>query len=68
MDPIDVIKKTIFEKGLKKKHVAAAINLTPQQFSDLLSHRRNLNEKDVIPICSALGISPNELYGFGVWA
>ena len=64
MDPIEVIKKVIFEKGLKKKYVAEEANLTAQQFSDLLAHRRNLNKDDVIPLCKALGISPNELYGY----
>lgn len=64
MDPIEITKKIIFEKGLKKKHVADYIGMTPQQFSDLLSHRRNLRESDVIPLCNALGVSPNELYGY----
>ncbi|MGN0181452.1 MAG: helix-turn-helix domain-containing protein [Candidatus Ornithomonoglobus sp.] len=64
MNPINVIKKVIFEKDLKKQAVAAAINLTPQQFSDLLSGRRLLRQEDIIPLCEALEISPNELYGF----
>lgn len=64
MDVIEIIQKTIFEKGLKKKHVAEAINLTPQQFSDLLARRRHLNQENIIPLCEALEISPNELYGY----
>lgn len=64
MDLTEIIQRIIFEKGLKKKHVAEAIHLTPQQFSDLLAHRRNLNHENVIPLCEVLGISPNELYGY----
>lgn len=64
MNPITVIERVIFEKGLKKQAVAARIGLTPQQFSDLLSERRALKSSDILPICEALDISPNELYGY----
>ena len=64
MNPIKVIEKVIFEKGLKKQVVAEQIGLTPQQFSDLLNDRRQLKSSDILPICKALGISPNELYGY----
>ena len=48
MDQIEIIKKVIFEKGLKKKYVAKEINLTAQQFSNLLSYRRSLNTPIII--------------------
>ena len=48
MDPIEIIKKVIFEKGLKKKYAAKEINLTAQQFSNLLSYRRSLNTPIII--------------------
>lgn len=64
MNPITVIERVIFEKGLKKQAVAQQIGMTPQQFSDLLSGRRMLKSGDIMPICEALDISPNELYGY----
>lgn len=64
MDPIMVIKMVIAEKGIKKQTVASAMHLTPQQFSDLLSGRRILRQTDVVNVCEALNITPNELYGF----
>ena len=63
MNPVDVIEKVIFEKGLKKNIVANKIGLTPQQFSDMLNGRRTIKSADIIPICEALEITPNELYG-----
>lgn len=64
MNPIRVMERVIFEKGLKKRTVAEQIGLTPQQFSDLLNGRRRLKSTDVLPICEALDISPDELYGY----
>lgn len=64
MDPIKVIERTIFDKGLKKNAVADKLGWTPQQFSDLLARRRIIRSDDVIPLCDALDISPNELYGY----
>lgn len=64
MNPIEVIERTIFEKGLKKRAVAERIGLTPQQFSDLLNGRRAFKNTEVVPMCEALGITPNELYGY----
>lgn len=62
MDPIKIIEKVIFEKGLKKQAVAERIGITPQQFSDMLNKRRIIKHTDIIPICDALDITPNELY------
>ncbi len=64
MNPIDVIERVIFEKGLKKQAVANRIGLSPQQFSELLHGRRAIKSSDILPICEALDISPNELYGY----
>ncbi len=63
MDPIEIIKRVIFEKGLKKQAVAERMGITPQQFSDMLNKRRTIKYTDIVPICDALGITPNDLYG-----
>ena len=61
---INTISKIISDTGMKKKAVAERANLTDRQFSDILHHRRKINADDVIPLCSALNISPNVLFGF----
>lgn len=63
MKPIEIIENIIYKKGLKKSAVANRMGITPQQFSDMLNGRRTLKATDVIPICKALDITPNELYG-----
>lgn len=63
-NPIEIIQKVIFEKGLKKQAVARQIGMTTQQFSDLINNRRTLKASDVVPICIALNITPNELYDY----
>ena len=64
MSAIEVIKKTIDEKRLKKCAVAEKIGLTPQQFSDMLNGRRTIKISDIPKLCVALQITPNELFGY----
>lgn len=56
----DVIKRD----NLKQSAVAVAAGYTPKQFNDLLKGRKRLTAADVAPICRALKITPNELFGF----
>lgn len=35
----------------------------PEKFNALLRGRKRLTSDDVVPICKALGITPNELFG-----
>lgn len=61
---ISNIECIIAEKGIKKRNVAEKIGLTAQQFSDMLRGRRTIKAADVILLCDALEISPNELFEY----
>lgn len=54
----------IDEKGLKKRFIARKAGLSFQQFSDVLNGRRSLKVNEVPAIAKALGVTPNDLYGF----
>ena len=63
---INIISNAISEKALKKKAVAEKANLTDRQFSDILHKRRKITADEIVPICMALNLSPNELFGYGI--
>lgn len=60
---IDTIKKLINDKGLKHKYVAEQMGLTPQEFSNMLCGRKEFKTEHVVPICKALNITANDLFG-----
>lgn len=61
---IDKLNKIIEKKGLKKKAVADRIGTSQKNFSNLLTGKRRLQSREIIPLCMALDISPNELFGY----
>ena len=61
---ISNIECIIAEKGIKKRNVAEKIGLTAQQFSDMLRGRRTIKAADVILLCDALNVEPNELFEY----
>ena len=63
MSATDMIYKIIDEKCLKQSAVARAAGYDPKKFNALLRGRKRLTSDDVVPICKALGITPNELFG-----
>ena len=62
-DIISTIKQVISDKGLKQKFVAEQIGMTPQEFSNILNGRKKLEVQYVAPVCRALNISANDLFG-----
>lgn len=64
MSVTDMIYKIIDEKCMKQSAVARAAGYEPKKFNDLLRGRKRMTSDDVVPICKALGITPNELFGF----
>lgn len=58
------VKKEIENKGLKQSYVAQKIGMNPKTFNGLLNGRKTFDVSYLIPICKAIGISPNELLGF----
>lgn len=64
MDIKEIINKIIAERGLKKQSVAHEIGITPQQFSAMLNGRRIIKADDILVLCKALNVEPNELIGY----
>jgi len=62
MSATDMIYKIIDEKCLKQSAVARAAGYDPKKFNALLRGRKRLTSDDVVPICKALGVTPNELF------
>lgn len=61
-DVICRLSLIISEKGLKKCVVARQAGLTPKKFSDILHGRRSLKAEMIMPLCRAIGCTPNELF------
>ncbi len=64
MDVRENIKKIISEKGFLQKAVAERMGLTSNQFSNMIKGRKLIKYTDIMPLCNALGVSPNELFGY----
>lgn len=59
------IRKIIDEKGISKSIAAEKCGYTSKKFSSIINGRKLINAEDVKKICNGLGISPNQLYGYG---
>ncbi len=57
-------KRIIADKGLKQRAVAAKAGFSEKQFSALMTGRRIIKDTDVMAIATALGATPNDLFGF----
>lgn len=60
---VDNVKDLIRTKGLKQKFVAEKMGLSPQEFSNILTGRKKFETEHVVPICNALNITANDLFG-----
>ena len=60
---IESVRNAIEAKGLKQCVVAERAGFTPQEFSNILCGRKTFRTEYVAPVCNALGITPNELFG-----
>lgn len=58
------VKEIIKSRGLKQGIVAEKAGYTYKRFNDLLNGRKVISSKDVYKLCNALGITPNDLFGF----
>lgn len=65
MEVTETITKIISERCMKQAAVARAAGYTPKQFNNLLHGRKRFTADDVVPICKALSITPNELFRYG---
>lgn len=60
----DRIREIIRDKGLKQNAVAEKSGFSPKAFNDLLMGRKTFKVEYITPICEALGVTPNDIYGF----
>ena len=66
MDVRNYIGPAIENAGMKKQAVALRAGLNPQKLCDVIAKRRKLDANELVEICRAINITPNELLGFGV--
>lgn len=65
MDPINNTLKEMSEQCGKKQHaIAADAGISPQRLNDILHGRKPLSLNLVVPICRAVGCTPDELFGW----
>lgn len=53
----------IKEKGFKQCAIANKAGFSARELNDIICGRKVFRADYVIPICHALGIAPNDLYG-----
>lgn len=58
----DNIYRIIKEKNFKQSAIAIAAGYNRKTFNDLLRGRKMITANDIIPICNALGVMPNDLF------
>ena len=58
------VSEVIQVKGYKQYIVAERAGFKPKDFSDLMNGRRTFKAEYVMPICDALNVTPNVLFGF----
>lgn len=58
------VNMVIQARGYKQYVVAERAGFKPKDFSDLLNGRKTFKAEYVKPICEALGVTPNVLFGF----
>ena len=57
------IREIMDEKKMKQGKVAEAAGLIQKEFSAMLCGRKLIRPENVLPICEALEITPNDLFG-----
>ncbi len=53
----------IKEKGLKQCAIANKAGFSARELNDILCGRKVFRADHVLPICNALGVTPNDLFG-----
>lgn len=65
------MEKELRARGFKQAAIAKKSGLTEQQLSDVLNKKRRLEANEMLAICNAMGITPNDLIsaenGKGAW-
>lgn len=56
------VKRILREKGYKQGAFAERAGYKPKTFSNMLNGRKLITAVDVIQICTAAGVTPNQLF------
>jgi len=56
------VKRLIQERGIKQKFVADRAGMGDSMLSMKLNDLVRFNEDDIVRLCTALGVEPNELF------
>lgn len=57
------ISRIMADRGIKQIYIAEKAGYSKQVFNDMLNGRRIIKLTDIPPIATALGVTPNELFG-----
>lgn len=60
-DVRDCVASEIKNRGFKQAAIADKAGLTNQQLSDIVNKRRRLDANEMVSLCRAMGITPNDL-------
>jgi len=61
---LERVNAVIRIKGFKQYAVAERAGFKPKEFNDLIKGRKTFKAEYVKPICKALEVTPNVLFGF----
>lgn len=51
-------------KNYKQSAIAKEVGYDARKFNDMLKGRKLIKPEDILPICYALGVTPNDLFGY----
>lgn len=61
----DQISSIIRDRAHTQAVIAKRAGLTPDQFCSVLKHRRKLDANEFLAVCTALGMKPEDVAGYG---
>jgi len=56
------VKRIMAAKGLKQGATGERAGYNPKAFNNMLNGRKLISDMDILPICMALGVTPNDLF------
>lgn len=63
-DVRDQISNIIQDRAYKQSTIAHRAGLTPDQLCAALKHRRKLDANEFLAVCTALGMTPEDVAGY----
>lgn len=57
------LRRIIDERGIKQRHLAEKTGIPEKTLSAMLNGRREIHHDEIVKLCIALHVTPNELYG-----